>query len=352
MATKTFVSGNWVGGVWNAVGDPVASDDCLLNDSSGNCVINTGAVGRSLNCTGYTGTLSQSDALTIGDGTTGNVTFAAGMTYSSPGTITLASTAAGNTLTSTGKTLGFVNVNGTGGEWTLQDALNASTGLQLQSGSLVTNSQAVTCQSLITSGATTRSLTLGSSVITITGSSTVWSAINGRNSTSAGITFDCGTSVICFTDTSSTDKAINNANLTYHIFRLTMGGTGAFKFLGAGTFYAIQTTGTPAAITLKFTHTTTYTFTGPTPLPSGTSGALVTLCSSTDNTAYTFNLSGQTISVDYMNVRDLTVTNGTLYCGTHSTDSGGNNANVIFTDPPAAASNPQAQFGIGTRIGI
>ena len=345
MTTKTFTSGNWVGGVWSPVGDPTAADDCQLNGSSGNCVITAGAVGRSLDCTGYTNTLSGSQTLAIGDGTTGNVLLVAGMGYTATGTMSLVSTASGNTFTSAGKTIASIVASGAGA-WTQQDALTLSGAFTLAAGTWTTGGNAITTTAFGIGGSTTRTLNLGASVVTCTGL-TPLSAVNGRTSVAAGITLNAGTSVIACTDTSASGKTIANADLTWYIFRLTMGGSGAFTFNGAGTFYAIQTTGTPTAITIKFTISLTITLTSSTPLPSGTAGNLVTLNSTSAGTVATLNLSGQTISVDYMSIKDITVTNGTLYAGVNSTD-GGNNTGVVFTSPPTRSSQiNRSLIGVG-----
>lgn len=92
MATRVAAAGGgswtagatWVGGV-----APTASDDVQLNATSGNVTISAAAVCRSLDCTGYTGTLTHTaGALTIGTTSAppGNLAlkFVPGMTYTGP----------------------------------------------------------------------------------------------------------------------------------------------------------------------------------------------------------------------------------------------------------------------------
>jgi hypothetical protein len=75
---------------------------------------------RNVNFTGFSGTFSNNTLITYG-----SVTFSAGMTLTAGSSVTtFASTAAGNTITTNGKTLDFpITFNGVGGVWACQDAL-------------------------------------------------------------------------------------------------------------------------------------------------------------------------------------------------------------------------------------
>lgn len=87
--------GNWTtAGTWSNVssaggdssGPPTAADDCVADAGSGAVTIDSGAVCRSLDCTGYVGTATHNAITwTIGDGTAGAGNIAlklvAGMTY-------------------------------------------------------------------------------------------------------------------------------------------------------------------------------------------------------------------------------------------------------------------------------
>lgn len=111
MANRYAVAagGNWTanatwsttdGGMPDTVA-PTASDDVFLTSNSGNVTISATSVGKSLTCTGYTGTLTHNAFnLTI----SGSVTLVAGMTYTPLATSTLTINAAG-TLTIGGKLL-------------------------------------------------------------------------------------------------------------------------------------------------------------------------------------------------------------------------------------------------------
>jgi len=88
MATYYFrnSNGNWSaasswstssGGLANGA-VPTATDDAILDNNSGGCTVDAASVCKSLTCTGYTGTLTMTNGLTI----SGNITLVSGMTIS------------------------------------------------------------------------------------------------------------------------------------------------------------------------------------------------------------------------------------------------------------------------------
>jgi hypothetical protein len=77
----------WVGGVV-----PTATDDVILDGTSGSVTVGTNGVGKTLTCTGYTGTLTISDLKTLT--ISGSVVLVAGMGYAGTGTLKI--DAAGN----------------------------------------------------------------------------------------------------------------------------------------------------------------------------------------------------------------------------------------------------------------
>jgi hypothetical protein len=139
MATIVAAAG---GGNWNATGTwvggvvPTSADDVQLNATSGNVTIltSTTALCRSLDCTGYTGTLTQAVAsfLTIGDATSGlgNIAlkFVAGMTYTPTAcTITFSSSSATQqAITTAGKILAAVSFSSLGQNYIQTDDLTSN----------------------------------------------------------------------------------------------------------------------------------------------------------------------------------------------------------------------------------
>lgn len=157
---------------------PTASDDVFFDANSGaNTVTISGTrVAKSITCTGFTGTLAgtATPALTL----SGNLTLSTGMTVTYTGTTTFNATA---TITSNGKTLGPVTVNGSGITVTLGDALNlGTTTLTITQGTFTTSASnySVTAGVLSSSNSNVRTITLNGSTVTL-------------NQTSG---FDCGTS--------------------------------------------------------------------------------------------------------------------------------------------------------------
>ena len=173
---------------------PTSADDVFFDGNSGANTVtiaagNTGA--KSINCTGFTGTLAGTTAISVA----GNVTLVAGMTCTYTGTLTLTATA---TLITAGKTIGGVTIDATSGTVTLGDALNTGTGvnrvLTLTNGTLDTAGYTVTTRGVNANNSNTRTLTLGASNFTIsTGGFDV--------RTATGITVNAGTSTLNFIET-------------------------------------------------------------------------------------------------------------------------------------------------------
>ncbi len=238
MATRYLkaAGGNWsVAGTWSAtgsggvdsVGPPTASDDVVLEAGSGNLTINAAAVCRSLDCTSgagsYVGTLTHNAAvgLTIGDATAGagNVAlrFSAGMTYtlgSTTSNVTYISTSATQqTISTAGKTLMGWTVNAPGGSYLLSDAntTGASSTVTLTAGALDTNGQTCTWGIFNSVNSNVRTLTLGASSITITGTS--WTIATATNAT-----LNAGTSTITISGSGTFNAGTNLSynNIVYN----------------------------------------------------------------------------------------------------------------------------------------
>jgi hypothetical protein len=249
MPDRYWVGGtaNWdgtAGTKWSATSGgpggasvPTTADDVFFtNLSTGTCTIATGNTGaRSINCTGFAGTITGTAAITVA----GSVTLVAAMTYTHTGTMTFTGT---GTLTTAGKTFSGTTVNGAGITLTLGDALNIGNRvLTVTLGTLATASFSITAGALSSSNTNTRTITLGTSVVTLTNSG---SAINFA--LNANLTFNAGTSQINLTNSSAsldggsgqtyhnvaftsgtpnTSRIVNSAN-TFNNLSLTVSGTG------------------------------------------------------------------------------------------------------------------------------
>lgn len=111
-------------------------------------------------------TLTGTSALNI----YGSLTFSSVMNNSFTGIVYFKSTTGTNTITSAGKLFtNDVYFDGINGAWTLQDALNTTTGdLFLNNGILKTNNNNVTCNTFQSNNANVRGLQLGTSLFTVT----------------------------------------------------------------------------------------------------------------------------------------------------------------------------------------
>ena len=284
MASITAAAGggNWTtGATWVGGVAPTAADDALLDATSGAVTINSGSVCRSLNCTGYTSTLTHTSAitLTVGDGTAGAGNIAlklvAGMTYTLGSVTTsalsfISTSATVQTVDSGGKTLGNITFNGVGGAWAFTSGITigATATITLTNGALQTdgtadNSALTHSWGLFSfNNSNIRTLTLGTSNITITGSSaSSWDASNATN-----LTFSGASSVLIFTGTAGMRHGGNTTfgNVT---FQGTAGTISITTTDGTLTFANVTRTGTAAKadtfiIGKDFTVTGTFTVNG------------------------------------------------------------------------------------------
>lgn len=239
MANRYWVGGtaswdgtagtNWALTSGGAGGEavPTAADDVFFDGNSGaNTVTISGSrVAKSITCTGFTGTLAgtSTPALTI----SGDLTLATGMTVTYTGTTTFNATA---TITSNGKTLGPVTVNGSGITVTLGDALNlGGNALTITQGTFTTSASnySVTASELISNNSNTRTITLNGSTVTLTG----FTAVNFTTSTN--LTFNANTSTI-----NCTNPNVSFAGGGQTFYNVTIGDTqnNAHTMTGANTF--------------------------------------------------------------------------------------------------------------------
>lgn len=211
--------GNWnAAATWSATsaagvdnaGVPTSADDVIFELASGNITIDAAASCRSLDCTSgvgsYTGTLTHG-AFTLSVGTStvvaSNVAlkFSTGMTYVTGNSISFVSTSSTQTtITTAGKGLAAMTFNGVGGKWQLLDATTSSSTISLTNGALDTNGINHNWGKFQVN-AGIKTLTIGSSVITLTGIGTPFSNANSGNLT---VTANTGTFQSAVTSTTFT----------------------------------------------------------------------------------------------------------------------------------------------------
>lgn len=202
---------------------PTSADDVFFDGNSGanTVTISTGNTGaKSITCTGFTGTLAGTAAITV----SGSVTLVAGMTVTYSGALTLNATA---TLTSAGKTLGSLIVNGSGITVTLGDALLLSSTITITQGTFTTANFNLTASGLSSNNSNTRTITLGSSTVTLTGTAP-WTT-----TTTTNLTFNANTSQITMTVTPAT---FSGGGLTFYNVSNTANSGSTVTISGVNTF--------------------------------------------------------------------------------------------------------------------
>ncbi len=345
------VGGSWsVAGTWsNSSGGasnglvPTAAIDCVLDASSGAVTID-GTSGspnlcRSLDCTGFTGTLTHgaSKQLNVGDGTTGAFKLVSGMTYgpSSTATVKFVSTTTGNNITwGTKNPPGTVTFDGVGGGWQFQDAPgtgNAGT-ITLTNGAVDFNSKNVTSY-LSSNNSNTRTLTFGTLTWTIpdNGLAGGWDL-----GTTTGLT--CNPANVTIVDASTTtNQTFAGGGLSYLSFSCTTLTTATITISGNNTFGTLTlsmgatTKGATSGYSISGTQTVSGTFTA-----NGNSTILRNfIYGTTIGTAAT--ISAATVSVTHTDFRDITGAGAGSwnFSGLTTTANGnaGGNSGITFTAP-------------------
>lgn len=224
----------------------------------------------------------------------GSFTLSSAMTLSGGGALAWMNRSGIATITSAGKAwTQTVSIQPIGATVQLGDAFSSSGPMSVSNGTFDTQSYNVTCSTFSTSNSNTRTLSLGSSTWTITGSgTTAWNA-----SVSTGLTLNPGSSTISMT--SATAKTFAGGTKTY--WNLNQGGAGALTISGSNTFNNLTNSVQPTTVT--FTSSTTQTFANFN--LNGIAGNLVTINASTAGTRANLVKTGGNVSCDYLNIKDL-----------------------------------------------
>jgi hypothetical protein len=185
MANRFWVggSGNWSDTAhWSAssggaggVSVPGGADDVFFdaNSGTGTATVDAARIIDSLDCTGYTGAISVSGGSITANGTADVFKLAAGMTWSNSAGVDINVSAGTITLTCAGKDFGPLNKLGTGGV-TFADAFTTTGTVTHSAGTITTGTSNHSFSHYSSTGATTRTITCGSSgKLTISGSWTV-----------------------------------------------------------------------------------------------------------------------------------------------------------------------------------
>jgi hypothetical protein len=355
---------------------PTSADDVYFDAASGAVTVtigaNTGA--KSINCTGFTGTLTSGSAVTLA--VSGSITLVAGMTFSYAGTITVNDT---GTITSAGKSFANLTIDGVGATVDIADALVATGATTLTNGTLGLGSFTLSTATFSSNNSNTRVIAFGTGNITLTGNAaTIWTTATVTNFSSTGTpTVNATYSGSTGTRTISTGALLETAALNFNItagsdivngasrFKnldftgfsgsigsariiygnltvasgMTYGGTATTTFSGTSGTQLITTNGVTLDVALAFsgvggtfafqdalTQGSTQTFTitnGTVQLKAGvtsTVGSLVTsstnqkfLQSTTPGSQATLSQVTGIVSTGYLTIRDINATGGATF---------------------------------------
>lgn len=318
---------------------PLAQDTATFTNTGALTTVTSGSNAWNVGTIDMSG---RTSAGTVGIGSLiiyGNLTYGSGITVD--GNIFSVEFRGRNTtqtITSAGKTLSNrFSIYAIGGTVRLGDALtlsNSNTPMTLFNGTFNTQNFNLTLTDagsrFLISGTATKTLTLGSSLVTIAGQSGFIAS-----SPSTGTTITANTATISLT--SSGPKSFDGAGLNYNGLTVNQGGAGALTISGANTFGNITNTySATGATTITFTAATTNTFSNWN--ASGAAAKLLTINST--GAAATVSKSSGVVSADYLSISNSTATGGaTWYAGANSTNGGGNTGWIFSAAPGASSSN-------------
>jgi hypothetical protein len=303
MASRYWVGGT---GTWDAsstthwasasggVGGasvPITTDDVFFDANSGGGTVTINAVGgaqcHDLDFTGSTCTIAS----TLNTHPSGNVTLAAGGTYSSFFLQMTPGSGLTKTLTFNGKSLNALEIKGADGTAgvTFSGTSNVVNALTLTTGVLATGGSNGSWGKLVSATTNSRTLTLGASAISI-----FWaSGIGWDMSTVTNLTITANTAVITFAGASVTVDMSGSA-LSFNGASLVFSSTGS-STLKATTIAALTVNNSSLTLTLQ----------------AGTVTGLVTLTAGTLDTNSTAQSWGQ-FSSSGSGVRTLTLGSSTI----------------------------------------
>ena len=305
---------------------PTSADDVFFDSlSTGICTIATGNTGaRSINCTGFAGTITGTAAITVA----GSVTLVAAMTYTHTGTMTFTGT---GTLTTAGKTFSGVTVNGAGITLTLDGPIVSLGGrsITVTQGTFTTNGHNITAGSLNSSSASTRAINLSSSTINLSG--------NFDCGIFTNITFNAGSSQINLTGSGS---FISGSGFVFNNVSFTSLTPGTRTIIGSTTYNNLTLNASAVGVSqLAFTGDTTIT------------GALICAGSSATQRAFVRSdtigtvrtITAAAVSANDCDFRDITIAGAAAPISPTRAGNCGGNSGVTF---PAA----KTVYRVGTSV--
>jgi len=330
----TAAGGNWSANNWAASSGGAASTDNfpLAQDTAviENTGLNTSATVTLDNTITYFGTIDMStrtNAMTLAGSTAytvyGDWKFGSGVTRSYTGGLTFSGRNT-QTITSAGKAFAQAfTIDTYGGTVELADALNiGSNALTVTNGTFDTKNYNVTSDSISSSNSNIRTITLGSSTVTLGGSPAV------SASTTINLTFNAGTSQINITRLSA---QLTASNLTFYNVSFTTTSASTHTLRGVMTFNSLSITAPSSAGLTQLSVENNQTITGTLTVAGATPIRRIFIRSDTINTTRTLTVG--TLSATDCDFRDITIA-GTA-AGSSPTRAGdcGGNSGITFSAP-------------------
>jgi hypothetical protein len=247
-------------------------------------------------------------------------------TVATASTVRFRATTTGKTITTNGVSVGAntVEFNGVGGEWTLGSAYTGTTNsLLVTNGSFVSGNFNITANALSASNSNIRSISLGSSSLTLGATSAV------TLTTTTNLTWSAGTSTISCSGTSPT---FAGGGLTFYNVSFTSAAAGTTTITGANTFNDLTFTSRSATglriVSLGDNQTVSGTLTFGT---ANTAIRRILVASNTIGTQRTITLNGTLATLADVDFRNISAagTVSTPWTGTRLGNALGN-ANITF----------------------
>jgi fibronectin-binding autotransporter adhesin len=230
---NTTSTTNWSASSGGASGASVPTTaDNVFFDQAGTYTVTVNGALACLDITVSAGTVTFSGgglpSLTVA----GSMSLLATTTWSAQTTFTFTATTTGKTVTASNPfSVSAFNFNGVGGGWTLGSAISlGNASFTVTAGSVDSANYSITCNQLVFQGSSVRSLILGSSTVTLTG--TLTNVIVAGTITN--LTFNAGTSQINIT--SGLLSGISSGGLTFYNIAFTGTTAGTHAITGSNTF--------------------------------------------------------------------------------------------------------------------
>jgi hypothetical protein len=316
---------------------PTSSDNVIF-DSLSNATLYTVTVGTNAVC----------NDLTAAGPLTGNVTFSLGATAvincygsmtlpasnltwtaTSGALVTFRATTTGKTITTNGVSISATTFtfDGVGGGWTLGSALTISgSGILFTNGNFDSGNYNISCGGIASNNTNIRSIVLGSSALTFTGTAAV------TLTTTTNLTWNAGTSTISCSGASPT---FTGGGLTFYNVSFTSAANGTTTITGANTFNNLTQTSRSATGRRVLTLGANQTVSGTLTLgASNTAVRRIQVFSDVIGTQRTITLNGALAALADIDFRDINAagTVATPWTGTRLGNCLGN-ANITFDAP-------------------